>query len=202
MQIAASKKGRVTLGQALFDVVDSSSSSPVWAYGAGYLWLYEFEGTTRVTNRTFMPRNDPRVFQISETSRRVVRTFSAPSLVRPLGVANRNGASTSWAPDRSVALPRGRFSTSHRATRGCRLCFTPPSPRGIWILLLGHSPPVTSCGRTSAIARQEGHARSRHSKVRYCIQSFACQINGRPVIGLLETAALGSSRPLRPHRGR
>jgi hypothetical protein len=72
--------GKVTLGPVLFDVEDSSGSLPIWAYGAGDLWLYELEA----------PRG-PSVFQISERTGGVVRTFAAPKLVRPRGAAYNNG---------------------------------------------------------------------------------------------------------------
>ena len=71
--------GKVTLGPVLFDVEDTSGSSPIWAYGAGYLWLYELEA------------GGSSVFQISEQTGEVVRTFAAPKLVRPLAAANDNG---------------------------------------------------------------------------------------------------------------
>jgi hypothetical protein len=71
--------GKVTRGPVLFDVEDTSGSSPIWAYGAGYLWLYELEA------------RGSSVFQISEQTGEVVRTFAAPKLVRPLVAANENG---------------------------------------------------------------------------------------------------------------
>ena len=72
--------GKVKLGPVLFNVQDSSGSRPVWAFGAGYLWVYELEA----------PRG-PTVFQLSAASGRVLRATTVPPFVRPLAVANENG---------------------------------------------------------------------------------------------------------------
>lgn len=71
---------KVQLGPALFNVQDTSGSRPVWAYGAGYLWVYELA-----------PPRGPTVYQLSEATGQIIRAVTVPPFVRAIAAANKNG---------------------------------------------------------------------------------------------------------------
>ena len=78
-QVAA-RFARYQVGPVLMRSPQISTAYPVWAYGDGYLWLYD--GTTR-------PGSE--LLRISLTSGAVLARVSMPDLPRPILAADNDG---------------------------------------------------------------------------------------------------------------
>lgn len=133
--------GTVQLGPALFRVEDTSGSTPVWAYGDGFLWIYELEA-----------QNGPTVFQVSEETGALVQGVSVPAFVRPISAADANGmylaGAGSWGAVGSTEIVRVIPGLS-RAQVVLRTPSAWPSDYADWIAAAGNDVWADICQRPS-----------------------------------------------------
>jgi hypothetical protein len=80
LAVAGPKSGTYKTGPPLMTYSFDSSSTPEFAYGGKWLWIYEVETTV-----------GPRLLQVNAQNGQVVETIAAPQLFDPLMAANDDG---------------------------------------------------------------------------------------------------------------
>ncbi len=79
--------GAITVGPIVMHYENSSTTTPEWTYGGGYLWLYD----AALSKSTKTAPRPAEVLRISLTTGRVMATVTVPSLVRVELAANTEG---------------------------------------------------------------------------------------------------------------
>lgn len=82
-----SASGAINVGPVVMRYENSSTTSPEWTYGGGYLWLYD----VALAKSTKTAPRGAEVVRISLTTGQVMATVTVPSLVRVELAANGDG---------------------------------------------------------------------------------------------------------------